>query len=54
MIVSEHVQSPVDHETQEFFTRRYALPPRVVARHLRADIDVTNYRVALTLPPEAE
>ena len=43
MIVTEHVQSPVNYKSQELLSSRYALPSRILASNLGAYVDVAQH-----------
>jgi hypothetical protein len=54
MIMTEHMQSPVNYKSQELLASRYALPSRILTRNLGAYIDVSQYWPAFPGATEPE
>ncbi len=54
MVMTKDMQSPVDYQSQEFFSGRNSLPPRIFPGDLSADIDVSYHRATFTKTAEAE
>src|SRR4051812_4845366 len=54
MVVSQDVQCPMHHQSQQLFSGRNSTPLRVLARHLGTDVNVAEDRAALAGALEAE
>src|SRR4051812_30602282 len=56
MVVSQHVQCPMHHQSQQLLSGWDSAALCVLARHLRADVDVAEHRPALSnaLEPERD
>src|SRR3954463_4605687 len=48
MVVSQHVQCPMHHQSQQLLSGWDSAALCVLARHLRADVDVAEHRAALS------
>jgi len=54
MVMTKDMQGPVNYQSQEFFSGRNYLPPRICPGDISADIDVSYHRATFTKTAEAE
>ena len=52
--MTKDMQSPVNYQSQELFSGRNYLPPRIFPGDLSADIDVSDHRATFTETAQAE
>jgi len=54
MVMTKDMQSPVNYQSQELFSGRNYLPPRIFPGDISADIDVSYHGATFTKTAEAE